>query len=50
VCITAHDRRETLYALREIHRPINGKPYLAKLEIKQAGAVDRIGNLLSTMQ
>jgi hypothetical protein len=31
----AKDARETLCAMREIHRPPQGKPYLAKLEIKR---------------
>jgi hypothetical protein len=35
VGIIAKDARETLCAMREIHRPPQGKPYLARLEIER---------------
>jgi hypothetical protein len=42
VFIIAKDGRETLAAMRKIHRPQQGKPYLGKLEIKRPKPGERM--------
>jgi hypothetical protein len=51
VIIYAEDGRKSLTAMRLIHRPPQGKPYLAKLEITPGGrAVDLLEGMLPTLQ